>query len=146
MTKNQNNDWIFLAQAIKKASEEIIGVTTTHLSGWLEPHKETVIPLVKQQRRTLNKIRNDPSIPTAIAKEMWINARKHLREAIKLAKSQWMANLAQRVQTMRLTPKEAWKAFREVQKGVTGHHAKPMVMRFKMSNGPYPRTKRNTCR
>ena len=39
LTKNQRHDWRSLAQTIKKASEEIIGVTTTNLSGWLEPSK-----------------------------------------------------------------------------------------------------------
>ena len=47
---------------------------------------------------------------------MCINARKNLSKAIKLAKSQWMENLAQEVQTMRQTPKEAWKEVQEIQK------------------------------
>ena len=65
---------------------------------------------------------------------MCINARKNISEAIKLAKSQWMTNLAQAVQNMRNMLKEAWKAVREIQKGVTGHHTKPTIMRFKIPN------------
>ena len=46
-----------------------------------------------------------------------------------------MANLAMKVQTIRHTPKESWKAVKEIQKGVTGHYTQPTIMQFKIFDG-----------
>ena len=127
--------WSSLVFAIKKATEETISVVTPTLTGWYKMSKEIITPLVKQRSRIIHRVRNDSSIPVQQAKQMCIDARKNLSEAIQLAKAKWVNELADSIKRVHTTPKDAWKAVKELQAGLTGHHVKPTNMRFRMPNG-----------
>ena len=67
------------------------------------------------------------------------NARKNLQDEIEVAKARWASHLAQKVHNMRLTPKEAWKAVKDLCGVLAGHHVKQVTMRFKISTGKLSR-------
>lgn len=131
----QTADWTTLAEAINIAAKEVLTVRKNKLLGWFEFSKDALTPLVKQRSRILHRVRQDKSILPDIAKKLCCDARQNLQDAISLAKVKWAEHLARKVHGTKLNPKEAWKAVRELQAGLTGHHLKPPTMRFRLPNG-----------
>jgi hypothetical protein len=62
-------------------------------------------------------------------------ARKELRNQIKEAKIRWHEKRAEEIHKMKFNPKSAWKAIREIQEGLEGHHTAPSDMKMKLDNG-----------
>ena len=128
-------DWSTLDTALDDAKKTLNLTQKNTLTGWFELSKELITPLIKERTRILQRVQQDLSIPVKRAKEMCIAACKNVNEAISVAKSRWANKLALQVRSMKLTPKEAWQAVRDLQSGLTGHHIKPTIMKFKLPNG-----------
>ena len=62
-----------------------------------------------------------------------------MSKAIATAKSKWGGNLVTKVTNMRMAPKEAWKAVKTLQAGLTGHHQQPPRMSFRKPDGTMSR-------
>ena len=130
-----NVDWATLANAMKTANKDVLTVKSNPLAGWYEMSKNILTPLIKQRSRVINRIRQDKSIPRETAKEMCQTTKTNLLDTVTLAKSKWATHLAKKVHSLRLNPKEAWQAVKDLKKGITGHHVAPTTMHFRMKNG-----------
>ena len=75
--------------------------------GQVEFSRSELIPVIDERNRVLFKARlsNDPTL-----KQKCIDARNNVKDAIKCAKSRWIVSLADRINNMNRTPKDAWKA------------------------------------
>ena len=62
-------------------------------------------------------------------------AQEIVTDTISIAKSTWSAHLAQKVQDMKFTPKQAWKSVRVLVGGRESHNIKPVVMQMILPDG-----------
>ena len=73
--------------------------------------------------------------PDEFLKNQCINARKDVRDAIKIAKERWVMNVTDLIHSMRFNPKIAWKAIKTLKNGHISHHDFKNPMKFLMPNG-----------
>jgi hypothetical protein len=62
-------------------------------------------------------------------------ATKAVKDWTEIAKNLWAKKLANEVNGINITLKQAWRAAYEIRDGVKGHHVKPVAKRFRNTNG-----------
>ena len=55
------------------------------------------------------------------------DAKKDVREVIRIAKNIWINDIIESVHSMKFSPKEAWKAIEILKQGHISHHKKKRV-------------------
>jgi hypothetical protein len=121
--------------AILKAGEMTAVKTKRMRRGWFELSRDSLQPLCDAKNKAMHNVR---SVPEAI-KPMWKQRVKELtksvREQVEIAKTKWISAMAEKINSLNVSPKEAWQCLREVEDGVGGHHTKPITMRMRLENG-----------
>ena len=97
-------------------------------------NKEMLVPLFEKRNELLFRVRNQCGCDDVL-KANCIDAKKDVRDAIRIAKNMWVNDVAESVHSMRFFPKEAWKAIKSLKQGHMSHHKKKDCMKFLMAHG-----------
>ena len=122
-------------ECVIKAAQMTAMKPKTRRTGWFEESSSTLQPLLDKKYTALAKMKSVPEAVKPLWKEKLNERTKLVKEAVEVAKAKWTSRRAEKLNQMDVNPKEAWKMAREIEAGVTGHHAKTVAMKMKMENG-----------
>ena len=94
-----------------------------------------ILPAITHCDQLLYSLRTATSHAATGIKTVLTTAQEIVTDTISIAKATWSAHLAQKVNNMKFTPKQAWKAVRVLVGGRESHHIKPVVMRMRLPDG-----------
>ena len=100
-------------------------------------------PLVDEKAKLLHLYRNEKDsnkLLIEIKQDLKI-ASKNVKDRTEIAKGIWANSIADRMNTLNMDPKEAWKAAYQLKDGENGHHKKMISKKFRNSDGNIARTK-----
>ena len=132
---NENTCYTDFHSAILEAGASTATKPKEVRRGWFEMSREILQPLVQRKNKLCTRLRRVPAAVKELFKETLNDLKKQVKEAVEEAKAKWSAVMATAINAMNDQPKEAWKKFRAVEDGVTGHHTKPRTMRMRKSDG-----------
>jgi hypothetical protein len=134
---SENTCYTDFNSLLNKAARETATKPKRVKIGWYELSRKVMEPLVRLKNTAMERMR---AVACEI-KPLWRDRVKSLTKEIKvkdqteIAKAKWNRKLAESINDIKATPKEAWKCLRDMEAGVKGHHIKPTTMKMRMENG-----------
>ena len=102
---------------------------------WFYHSKDALLPAIMRRDQLLHSLCTATSHTATVIKTALTTAQEIVTDTISLAKYTWSSHLAQKVNDMKFTPKQAWKAVQVLVGGRKIHHVKPVVMRMRLPDG-----------
>ena len=125
------------SRAIIEAAEETMPADKKKDNDWCRQSKVALDKAIEKRNRAHDRWTADNSTEN---REAHREERRAAKEEIRKAKEKWQEKKATEVHQMRYDPKNAWKAVRELQEGISQHHVKPTIMKMRKENGELART------
>ena len=105
--------------------------------------QSTLSPLIQARDKAVKRCQR---LGTEEARDDMRKARGELRRAKKAAQNKWIDVKIMELESMNVTPKDAWKACYELKGGLMGHHKAATIMKMKKPDGSLARNDKENAK